>query len=97
MKRKNWFCRLCALSLTLVLLFSLSVPAMAWEERKTDLLTKTPQEVDFTTLTCAEPYMDEVEAAAKAAEEAAAKADNAAETAKAVQTLKALNDRLETD
>ena len=97
MKHKNWFPRLCALSLTLILTFSLSAPALAWEERKTDLLTKTPQELDFTTLTCAEPYMDEVEAAAKAAEEAAAKADNAEETAKTVQTLKALNDRLETD
>ena len=97
MKHKKWFPRLCALSLTLVLLFSLSVPALAWEERKTDILTKTPQEIDFSTLTCPEPYMDEVETAAKAAEDAAAKPDNVVETAQAVQALKALNDRLGTD
>ena len=66
MKHKKWFSRLCGLSLTLVLVFSLSVPGLAWEERKTDILTKTPQEVDFNTLTYGEPYMDEVEAVAKA-------------------------------
>ena len=96
MKRKNWYPRLLALSLTLVLLFSLSAPALAWEERKTDLLSKTPQEVDFNDLTYGEPYMNEVEAAAKAVE-TAAKADNAEETVKALQALKELNDRLETD
>ena len=97
MKHKKRFSRLCGLSLTLVLLFTLSAPALAWEDRKTDLLTKTPQEVDFNTLTRAEPYMDEVEAAAKAAEDAAAKPDNVAETAKTVQALNTLNDRLGTD
>ena len=97
MQHKNLFPRLCALSLTLILLFSLSAPALAWEERKTDILTKTPQEVDFNTLTCAEPYMDEVEAAAKAVEDAASKPDNVEETVKAIQVLKSLNDRIETD
>lgn len=97
MQHKNLFPRLCALSLTLILLFSLSAPALAWEDRKTDILTKTPQEVDFNTLTCAEPYMDEVEAAAKAVEDAASKPDNVEETVKAIQVLKSLNDRIETD
>ena len=97
MKNKKRFPRLCALSLTLVLVFSLSVPGLAWEERKTDILTKTPQEVDFNTLTYGEPYMDEVEAVAKAVETAAAKTDNAAETAEAVRVLKAMEDRLSTD
>ena len=97
MKHKNLCSRLCALSLTLILNLSLSVPALAWEERKTDILTKTPQEIDFNTLTCAEPYMDEAEATARAAEDAAAKPDNVEETAQAVRALKAMEDRLVTD
>ena len=90
MKHQNLFSRLCALSLALILTFSLSAPALAWEERKTDILTKTPQEVDFHTLTCAEPYMDEVEATARAVEDAAAKPDNVEENAHAVRALKAM-------
>ena len=97
MKHKKRFPRLCALSLTLILVFSLSSPTLAWEERKTDILTKTPQEIDFNTLTYGEPYMDEVEATAKAAEDAAAKPDNLEETAEAVRTLKAMENRLATD